>query len=124
MLLLLVGLLFGVPILWAVSVGAVREARRARRRSPRDGCQAWVAVPGLRGRRYRCCEPVYAGGSWCRRHEVARDGDPASVDDATLIDEPQAVGRALVQARIGIPLAILMVLGTGVLVVWAIQRLP
>lgn len=123
MLLILVGLLLGVPILWTVSVGAVREARRAKRLDPRAGCQAWVAVPGVRGRLYRCCEPVYAGGSWCRPHEVVRAGNATDVDsDAAPIDEPQAVGRALAQARIGVPLALVALLGTVALIVWAIQH--
>jgi hypothetical protein len=121
--LVLVGLAFAVPVLWTVSVGAMREVRRARRRSPRVGCQAWVTVPGLPGRLYRCCEPVYASGSFCRRHEADRGSDAPQGDSRpTTIDEPQAVGRALAQARIGIPLAILAVLGSVALLVWAIQR--
>lgn len=118
MLLLLVGLAFAVPLLWTVSVGAVREARALRRTDPRVGCQAWVPVTGLRGRRYRCCEPTYAGGSWCLRHEVERPAEhEGAASDAMLIDEPQAVGRALVRARIGIPLAVASLVGAGVVVV-------
>lgn len=127
MLLALVGLLFAVPVLWAVSVGAVREVRRARARDPRVGCQAWVAVAGLGGCRYRCCEPVFAGGSLCRRHEVERSravpGEEAADPDLEMIDQPQAVGRALVQARIGIPLAAGALLGLIVLGVWASVRI-
>ena len=118
MLLILVVVAFGAPILWTVSVGAVREARRARQQDPRVGCQAWVAVPGLPRRLYRCAEPSYAGGPWCRRHEVlpeARDAHP----DVELIDEPQSVGRALAQARIGIPLALAtIVAAAAVVIVW------
>ncbi len=111
MLMIVAGVVFGVPIIWALSVGALRDRRRARELGPRTGCQAWVAVSGLPKRRYRCCEPVYAGGPWCRRHEVDRSPAPEPAD-ATLIDEHQAVGRAVVQARIGIPLAALAVLVT------------
>lgn len=123
MILIAIGVLFGVPILWAVSVGALRDARAGRAMDPRAGCQAWVAVPGMPGRRYRCGEPRYAGGPWCRRHEVARArGELEAEPDATLIDEPAAVGRALRQARIGVPLAVLTMVGTVVLLVWALQR--
>jgi hypothetical protein len=122
-ILIAIGVLFGVPVLWTVSVGAVREARRARRIDPRAGCQAWVKVPGLRGRRYRCGEPLFAGGPGCRLHDSERARDILHVDpDAELIDEHQAVGRALAQARIGIPLAVVTVLATCVLIVWTIQR--
>ena len=121
MLLILVVALFGAPILWTVSVGALREAGRARQRNPRVGCQAWVTVPGMRRRLYRCCEPVYAGGPWCRRHEVARARDALpTAQDTTLIDEPQAVGRALAQARIGVPVALAAILGAGAVAVWLI----
>jgi hypothetical protein len=117
-LLILVGLAFAVPLLWTVSVGAVGEARAVRRTDPRIGCQAWVAVPGLPGRRYRCCEPIYAGGSWCLRHEVDRTDEHGSAGaGVTLVDEPQAVGRALARARIGIPLALASLVGAGVVVV-------
>lgn len=118
MLLILVGLAFAVPLLWTVSVGAVREVREGRRSDPRLGCQAWVPVAGLSGRRYRCCAPVYAGGSWCLRHEVDRGEEPdAAGTEARFIDEPQAVGRALVRARIGIPLALASLAGAGVVVI-------
>lgn len=123
MLLILVGLAFAIPVLWTVSVGALRELGRARGFDPRRGCQAWVAVPGLAGRRYRCCEPVYASGTWCRAHEVAlARGELATDHDAVLIDESQAVGRALAQARIGLPLGLVAVVGVVALVVWAVQR--
>ncbi|WP_052667578.1 hypothetical protein [Nitriliruptor alkaliphilus] len=105
MLLILVGLAFAVPILWTVSVGAVREVREVRASDPRLGCQAWVAVAGLPGRRYRCGASVYAGGPWCLRHEVDREDQQEVAADVTLIDEPQGVGRALVRARVGVPLA-------------------
>jgi hypothetical protein len=127
-ILIALGVLFGVPVLWTVSVGAVRDARRARQIDPRSGCQAWVTVRGLGGRRYRCGEPLFAGGPGCRRHESERARDTLQVDpdkadpDAELIDEHQAVGRALAQARIGIPLAIVTVLATLVLIVWTLQR--
>ena len=123
MVLIVIGVLFGVPILWAVSVGAMRDVRRAREIGPRAGCQAWVAVPGMAGRRYRCCEPRYAGGPWCRRHEVAHARGTLEQDpDARLIDEPAAVGRAVRQARIGIPLVVLSVVGTVALLVWGLRR--
>jgi len=118
-----IGVLFGVPILWAVSVGAMRDVRRAREIGPRAGCQAWVTVPGLSGRRYRCCEPRYAGGPWCRLHAVADTRGTLERDpDARLIDEPAAVGHAVRQARIGIPLAVVSVVGTLGLLFWAVQR--
>jgi hypothetical protein len=118
-LLILVVLIIGTPILWAVSVGALREAGRARRRDPRDGCQAWVSVPGLRGRLYRCCEPLYAGGPWCRPHEVARSRDTMEAPgDVTRVDEPQAVGRAIAQARIGVPIAVLVTVAAIAVAVW------
>lgn len=124
MLFIVLALIIGLPVLWTVSVGALRDARRARQLDPRDGCQAWVTVSGLRGRRYRCYEPVYAGGPWCRRHEVQGRTEPAEIDpDVDLIDEPQAVGRAIVQARIGIPLGIATVLGLVGALAWALQRL-
>lgn len=123
MLLTIVGLVFAVPILWAVSVGAIRELRRARRRSPRNGCQAWVAVPGLGGRRYRCCEPVFAGGDRCRRHHGAGESPLAQADvDAVFVDEPAAVGRALALARIGVPLAVVTVLVVFAVAWWAVLR--
>lgn len=116
MLLILVGLAFAVPILWTVSVGAVREVRQMRASDPRLGCQAWVAVPRLPGRRYRCGASVYAGGPWCLRHEVDREDQHEQAADVTLIDEPQGVGRALVRARFGIPLALASLAGAGVVV--------
>jgi hypothetical protein len=122
-ILVAIGVLFGVPVLWAVSVGALRDARAGRAMDPRAGCQAWVAVPGMPGRRYRCAEPRYAGGPWCRRHEVAHArGLIEEEPEATLIDEPAAVGRAVRQARIGVPLAVLTVAGTVALLAWALQR--
>jgi hypothetical protein len=122
-LLIAIGVAFGVPILWAVSVGAMRDVRRAREIGPRAGCQAWVAVPGMPGRRYRCCEPRHAGGPRCRLHAVAHArGTLDEEPDATLIDEPAAVGRAIRQARIGIPLAALALAGGVVLLVWAVVR--
>jgi hypothetical protein len=121
-LLALIGLAFAVPILWVVSVGAVRDARRARELDPRAGCQAWVEVPRLRGRRYRCGSPVHvAGGDRCLRHrappgdvEVDAPQDPS----LTYLDQPAAAGRALALARIGVPLAVLAVLATVVLLAW------
>lgn len=124
MILIAIGVLFGVPILWAVSVGALRDARAGRAMDPRTGCQAWVAVPGMPGRRYRCGEPRYAGGPRCRRHEVAHArGDLEPDPDGTLIDESAAVGRAVRQARIGVPLAVLTVVGTVVLLAWTLERI-
>lgn len=123
MILIAIGVLFGVPILWAVSVGALRDARAGRETDPRAGCRAWVVVPGMPGRRYRCGEPRYAGGPWCRRHEVAHTrGELEAEPDARLIDEPAAVGRAVRQARIGVPLAVLTLAGSVALLVWALQR--
>lgn len=123
MVLIAIGVLFGVPVLWAVSVGALRDARAGRAMDPRVGCQAWVAVPGMPRRRYRCGEPRYAGGPWCRRHEVAHARSDAEPEpDATLIDEPAAVGRAMRQARFGVPLAVLTVVGAVVLLGWALQQ--
>lgn len=119
MLMIVAGVMFGVPILWALTVGARRDERRARELGPRSGCPAWVAVTGLPKRRYRCCEPVYAGGPWCRRHEVDRSPAPETAE-VTLIDEHQAVGRAVVQARIGIPLVALTVIATVGAGIWAI----
>jgi hypothetical protein len=111
-----------IPVLWALSVGAMGNARRARERDPRRGCQAWVAITGLGDRRYRCCEPRYAGGPWCRRHEVAhRRGELELAPDAALIDEPQEVGRSLVQARIGVPLAVLYLLGVAASITWLVR---
>lgn len=123
MLLILIGLVFGAPILWTVSVGAVREARRMRQQDPRTGCQEWVAIRGLRGRLYRCGEPICAGGSRCLRHERGADENTEQTHpDSVLIDEPQAVGRALALARIGVPLAIAASVAAVVLLVWALQR--
>ncbi|MEX1164241.1 MAG: hypothetical protein WEB03_11745 [Nitriliruptor sp.] len=124
MLLLLVGLAFALPILWTISVGAIREARRAREVDPREGCQAWVAVRGVGGRLYRCAQPVFIeGGSRCLRHRQA-ERDPASVDpDADLIDQPQAVGRATALARIGVPLAVLVATALVGTAVWALTRM-
>lgn len=125
MILIAIGILVGAPILWTVSVGAVREARLARTRDPRSGCQAWVEVPGpgMRGRHYRCGEPRYAGGAWCRLHEVQRArGTFDERPDALRIDEHQAVGRAMARARIGVPLAGLSVLATAGFVVWAVGQ--
>jgi hypothetical protein len=120
-LLIVVGLAFAVPILWTVSVGAVREARRLRAVDPREGCQAWVTVPGLRGRVYRCGVPVYAGGSWCLRHELS--GSRAEADpDVTAVDQPQEAGRALVRARVGIPLAVVTLLALVATTIWLVQR--
>lgn len=123
MLLILVGLAFAVPILWTISVGAVREVREVRASDPRLGCQAWVAVAGLPGRRYRCGAAVYAGGTRCLRHEVDRDvEEEGAATDVTLVDEPQAVGRALVRARVGVPLALAALSGAVLLVGIAVTR--
>jgi hypothetical protein len=122
-LLLIVGLVVAVPIRWAVSAGALREVRRARELDPRQGCQAWVAVPRVRDRLYRCGEPVYAGGGRCLRHETGRAPDAgATHPDARRVDEPQAVGRALALARVGVPLATLAAVAATALVVWAVAR--
>jgi hypothetical protein len=124
LLLALIALVFGVPVLWAVSVGALRDARRARQRDPREGCQAWVAVPRMGRRRYRCGAPLHAGGPTCRRHALADLGSPAapaaSEDGVVLVDEPQDVGRALAQARVGVPLAIASTLGALALLLWLV----
>ena len=110
-----------IPVLWALSVGALRTVRRARTRDPRQGCQAWVAISGLPGRRYRCGVPRDPGGAWCRRHEVdARRGTLELEPDATLIDEPQQVGQGLAQARIGIPLAVLYLAAASGLIAWLV----
>lgn len=123
MLLILIGLVFGAPILWTISVGALREARRMRRQDPRTGCQEWVAVRGMRGRLYRCSEPICAGGSRCLRHERGADESAEETHPgAALIDEPQGVGRALALARIGVPLAVAASVAAVVLLVWALQR--
>jgi hypothetical protein len=106
-LLALIGLAFAVPILWVVSVGAVRDARRARELDPRIGCQAWVEVPRLPRRRYRCGSPVHvAGADRCLRHRRVLDDDlGAAPGEVDLVDEPAAAGRAIALARIGVPVA-------------------
>lgn len=121
MLLIIVGLAVGLPIVWVLSVGALREVRDARRDDPRAGCQAWVRVRGLPGRRYRCAQPLYAGGTWCLPHEVGVRDTAPTADDAITVDEPQTVGRALVQARIGVPLALVVVLGLVAAGVWTVR---
>lgn len=103
MILALVALVVAVPLLWAVSVGAIREAKAHRRAGAASGCRAWVEVAGMPGRRYRCCEPVYAGGPRCLRHELEADGDDPGAEH---VEESQAVARALVRARIGVPTAV------------------
>ena len=127
MLLLLAVLAIALPVLWAVSFGALRDARRAREVDPREGCQAWVEVRGQPGRRYRCARPRFAGGTWCRRHEVAPDAERGAPDTADaeveLIDEPQDVGRALAQARFGIPVAIATVVALLAATAWLVARL-
>ncbi|MTV24064.1 hypothetical protein FTX61_01310 [Nitriliruptoraceae bacterium ZYF776] len=133
MLLLLVALLVGLPLLWTVSVGALRDLRRARALDPRSGCQAWVTVRRLPDRRYRCGTPTYAGTDRCRLHlatEVTatpRAAGPApghATDRRGVrhLDEPQAVGQAIVLARIGVPLAVATSVGLVALSVWAAVR--
>jgi hypothetical protein len=125
-ILALIALAFAVPILWVVSVGALRDARRAREADPRAGCQAWVEVPRLPGRRYRCGSPVHvAGADRCLRHRSPRGGsevDPTPEPELTYLDEPAAAGRALVLARIGVPLAVLAVLAAAACLVWLLAR--
>lgn len=125
MLLALIGLAFAVPILWVVSVGAVRDARRAREADPRAGCQAWIEVPHLPGRRYRCGSPVHvAGADRCLRHRAPRGGEVEPQPDPALtyLDQPAAAGRALVLARVGVPLAVLVLLAAAAALVWALAR--
>jgi hypothetical protein len=125
-ILALIALAFAVPILWVVSVGALRDARRAREADPRAGCQAWVEVPRLPGRRYRCASPVHvAGADRCLRHrspggsgEVEPTPDPA----LTYLDQPAAAGRSLALARVGVPLAVLTLLATLALAIWLLVR--
>jgi hypothetical protein len=124
-LLALIGLAFAVPILWVVSVGAVRDARRARELDPRVGCQAWVEVPRLRDRRYRCGAPVHvAGADRClvHRRRTPDEADPPADPALTYVDEPAAAGRALALARVGVPLALLSLAGAVTLAVWAVAR--
>jgi hypothetical protein len=125
-ILALIALAFAVPILWVVSVGALRDARRAREADPRDGCQAWVEVPRLPGRRYRCGSPVHvATADRCLRHRSPRGGsevDPPPDPALTYLDQPSAAGRALALARIGVPLAVLALVATVVLAIWLFVR--
>jgi len=116
------GAIAAIPVLWALTIGALRNAQRARDADPRRGCQAWVTIAGLPRRRYRCGTPRDAGGRWCRRHEAAhRRGELEPEPDATLIDAPQELGRSLVQARIGIPLTALYLLGAVGLATWLVR---
>lgn len=118
---MLIGLAFAVPILWTVSVGAVRQARRARASDPREGCQAWVAVRGLPGRRYRCCQPVPApGDDRCRQHRGREVPAAAETSGARLVDEPQEVGRSLALARVGVPAAAVALVGAVALAAWLV----
>jgi hypothetical protein len=125
-ILALIALAFAVPILWVVSVGALRDARRAREADPRAGCQAWVEVPRLPGRRYRCGSPVHvAGADRCLRHRSPRSGsevDPTPDPELTYLDQPAAAGRALALARIGVPLAVLALVATLILATWLLVR--
>ena len=121
-LLLLVALVVVPPIAWAVSVGAVRELRRARAVDPRVGCQAWVAVRGLSGGCYRCARPGVAGSPWCRIHINATTDAGPEVSCSRRIDEPQAVGRALAIARVGIPIAAVLAAALLAAIAWATIR--
>jgi hypothetical protein len=120
-LLLLVGLAVAVPILWTLSVGAVREARAGRAADPARGCRAWTAVRGLPGRLYRCGEPVYAGGTRCLPHERGGD-DAASHPDAERVEAPRWAAEARVRARIGVPLAVLLLVALVSVAAWLLVR--
>ncbi|MCC5948979.1 MAG: hypothetical protein JJT89_11035 [Nitriliruptoraceae bacterium] len=120
MLFAVAAILVGTPILWAMSVGALREVRRLQAQDPPwTGCPVWVRVRGVPGRRYRCAQRPAHGGTRCPQHEAsARRGElhePAGRD----VEEPQDVGRALAQARLAIPLAVALVL-TGVVTLVAL----
>jgi hypothetical protein len=125
-ILALIALAFAVPILWVVSVGALRDARRAREADPRAGCQAWVEVPRLPGRRYRCASPVHVAGSdRCLRHRTPRGSREAVATpdpELTYLDQPAAAGRALVLARVGVPLAVLALLAAVAALIWLLAR--
>lgn len=105
MIILLVALVLVAVSLWSVSIGAVLDARRERRRALDEVCPAWVPLAGG-NRLYRCGAAPAPGRDHCPTHAApSRRNAAATHPGAERVEATRQWADARRKMRWGIPLA-------------------
>ena len=120
MIILLVALALAAVSLWSVSIGAVLDARRERRRDLGSVCRAWVPLAGGE-RLYRCGATPVPGREHCPTHAApSRRNAEATHPGAERVEATRQWADARRKMRWGLPLASATLVAVVVAVaVWA-----